>query len=250
MLHEIYAHLKLVADSHTNFLLDILCLSATCQGLWEVGRPTMYRQIQRIASSFPWNGHRIICIGSHLDNCDIPENVFVTPEEEAEFTNDGETPLYEVNFATVEGKPFNLGWMFVKLGQRWPRYHYRIRNISAICHLTFYSPPPPMVRPTVLRNLTRKEYYLAVAVRNELAERLQEVGMSEALMPRICLSSDPSVSMSYDGAFHQGAWVGDRYDIVSSAEWQDATSWTDVSDHVLKDLEDIWKSESRPGVCS
>ncbi|KAK7062345.1 hypothetical protein R3P38DRAFT_2834802 [Favolaschia claudopus] len=259
MLHEIYAHLKRLANSRTNLLIDILSLSATCQALWEVGRSTMYHHIQRLASSVSWNGHRILCIGSSLDNSDIPENVFRTPEEEARFTDDGESALYEYNFTRVTGKPFNLDRVFLKLSQHWPRYYYR--NMHAIDHLLVYSPPPPMARPTVLRNLTRKEYvretalidlkakYLPVVSTGsyDLGEELQKVGMSEVLMTRICLASDPSVSMSYDGDIHQGAWVGDRFDIVSSAEWQVTASWTDVSDQVLKDLEDIWKSEFPPG---
>ncbi|KAK7062346.1 hypothetical protein R3P38DRAFT_2834808 [Favolaschia claudopus] len=246
MLQEIYAHLDLLAETDLQSVVDILCLNATCQALWGAGRSIMYRQIERLAASYAWNGHRVLCIGDYLEDSDIPENVFTTPEEEAEFTDDGESSLYRYDFVEVKGDSFGYTPIFVELSAR---VNYQTFDMYGIRHLLTYSPPPPpMAHPTVLRNLTRKEYVRETALLELKAKYvkvkvMQQVGLGEALMTRICLSSDPSASLSYDGPIHQGAWVGDRFDIVSSAEWQETASWTDVSDQVLKDVEDIWRAE-------
>ncbi|KAJ7916003.1 hypothetical protein B0H13DRAFT_2323860 [Mycena leptocephala] len=119
-------------------------------------------------------------------------------------------------------------------------------------HLLVYTPPLPPAHPTVLRNLSRQQYVRESALLELKAKYaevknyhgkgiLQNVGFGEVLMTRICLSSDPSVSMSYDWTHPSGA--GDRFDIVPSSECLEDTTWLDVSNEVLKDLEEIWRSE-------
>jgi hypothetical protein len=93
----------------------------------------------------------------------------------------------------------------------------------------------------------RESALLELQAKYAEAKILQKVGFGEIIMTRICLSSDPSVSMSYDGAIHRGMWGGDRFDIVARSEWHDPT-WTDASDEVLKELEEIWRSQYRPAV--
>ncbi|KAF7365616.1 hypothetical protein MVEN_00435200 [Mycena venus] len=252
IIGEIYSHLYL--------LLDVLCLSVTCQVLWEIGRPYIYCLIATIAtSSDSWTGDRILCVGDYLQNKDIPENV-LTPEERVELTDDEESTLYDYPFHKVEGKEFNMNDMWFK-GRGDDRYDLMFydRGLSAARHhfLAYTPPPPPLpVDPTVLRNLSRRQYVRESAllelkakyaeVKSHRGEGiLQNVGFGEVLMTRICLSSNPSASMLYDGPIHRGAWAGDRFDIVSSSECFEDTTWSDVSEEVLKDLEEIWRSEYR-----
>jgi hypothetical protein len=240
-IQEIYSHLEL--------FVDIVCLSTTCQVLWEIGRANMYRRIESIAASYSWAGDRILCIGDYLKNKDIPEKI-LTPEEMNEFTDDGQNTFYNYPFYTVSGVEFSMGRLWSKCGvetrllkDAYPRSSFAV--LSHLCSLDYT--PPPLMHPTVLRNLSRRQYVRESALFELQAkyaetEILQEVGFGEIVITRICLSSDPSVSISYDGPIHRGVWAGDRFDIVASSEWHDPT-WTDASDEVLEELEKIWISE-------
>ncbi|KAJ6514222.1 hypothetical protein C8R47DRAFT_1281992, partial [Mycena vitilis] len=76
MAHEIFSH---IAD-----FCDLLCLSMSCQALWEIGREHLYRHIAAVVADHSWIGDRIICIGEDIQRKDIPDTMF-TPAEEAEF---------------------------------------------------------------------------------------------------------------------------------------------------------------------
>jgi hypothetical protein len=214
----------------------------------------MYRQIESIAPSYSWAGDRILCVGDYLKNEDIPEKI-LTPEEMDEFTDGGQDTLYEYPFYQVNGAGFSMRqfWRECGVQTRLIKNAYSRNDSAALNHLCSfdYTPPPP-AHPTVLRNLSRRQYVresamLELQAKYAEAKILQKVGFGEIIMTRICLSSDPSVSMSYDGAIHRGVWGGDRFDIVARSEWHDPT-WTDASDEVLKELEEIWRSEYRPAV--
>lgn len=62
-------------------------------------------------------------------------------------------------------------------------------------------------------------------------------------------SSDPSISMCYDGGIWRGVWAGDRFDITTpdvlekEDENEQQVAWKDVSDEVMKEMAAIWKSE-------
>ncbi|KAJ7196042.1 hypothetical protein GGX14DRAFT_673680 [Mycena pura] len=99
------------------------------------------------------------------------------------------------------------------------------------------------VRPRSLRDKYR-----------ETGVPMKDIVFGEVVFSRICFSTDPSVSTSYrdEGEIH---WTGDRFDIIS-AEWLkeletgvvSGAGWTDVSDEVLREVEEIWdaNSECRP----
>ncbi|KAJ6506718.1 hypothetical protein C8R45DRAFT_1208725 [Mycena sanguinolenta] len=59
---------------------DVVCLSATCQLLWEIGRHEIYARFVSSVVNYSWAGDRIICVGSYLRNADIPD-LLLTPEE-------------------------------------------------------------------------------------------------------------------------------------------------------------------------
>jgi hypothetical protein len=106
-------------------------------------------------------------------------------------------------------------------------------------HLLVYTPPAPPAHPTVLRNLSRQQYVRESALlelKTKYAEVknyhgkgiLQNVGFGGVLMTRICLSSDPSVSMSYDGPIHRGPVIDSTLSRVLNAlkirpGWMSAT---------------------------
>ncbi|KAJ7644684.1 hypothetical protein FB45DRAFT_999645 [Roridomyces roridus] len=194
--------------SHLEDIEDILYLSMTCQPMWGLGRHFDY-----------------------LKNEDIPESL-LTPEEREHFgayESLYQYPFTEVNACTRFWDPlitYNL-----------------IGAPSAFIEL---------ITPNILRNLSRKQYVPKSALwdwRVKTVPTMKEaegVCNNEIVLSRICLSSDPSISMSYEGDLHRGAWAGDRFDF-DDEEWLDeleeGNGWTDVSDEILKEVEAIWRSE-------
>ncbi|KAJ7670190.1 hypothetical protein DFH06DRAFT_1180202 [Mycena polygramma] len=242
MIHEIYSHLPR--------FVDVVCLSSTCQALWEIGRPHIYSLIVSAAAEYGWAGERILCAGDYLENADIPEGI-LTEEEMAEFTNDGDNTLYDYPFSgTRDGNGFDMWDMWMACGvpkrleKDWDGYRC-LPLLGALINKSYR--PPPLALPRVLRNFTRQAYVresalLELKARYAGTRIARSIGFGSALMTRICLSSDPSASLGWDGPIHRGAWAGDRFDIVESSEWHDET-WLDASDDVLKDVEDLFRAE-------
>ncbi|KAJ7465052.1 hypothetical protein FB451DRAFT_1138366 [Mycena latifolia] len=260
-IHEIYSHLEDLAD--------LFCLSMACQFLWEIGRREIYRHLASLAAGRSWAGDRIICVGDYLENDDIPESI-LTPEEEEEFTGEGEDEDGEVFALTLYSYPcarvpedmrFDLSSVLSKAnilerleGASWRSggSFFMMRTLHALCDTRYRAKPVARTQPGVLRNLSRCQYIRESAL-FDLKDRTQDgmpeinrVDLGDVVLSRICFSSDPSIAMSYDGGIHRGVWAGDRFDIVDG-EWlqgsDDDASWTDVSDEVMKEVEAIWWSE-------
>ncbi|KAJ7081579.1 hypothetical protein B0H15DRAFT_854182 [Mycena belliarum] len=70
-------------SSHLGDMCDLVCLSMTCQVLWEVGRHELHRRLALMAASYAWAGDRIICVGDYLENAELPENLLTLEEEVA-----------------------------------------------------------------------------------------------------------------------------------------------------------------------
>ena len=113
---------------------------------------------------------------------------------------------------------------------------------------------PPDDTGLVLRNLSRRTYVTGSAVlrfneEHESAPGLYPPGhvrLADTVMARVCWSSDDSIAMPYEGPLHRGVWAGNRFDIVDERTFemeQKGSSWTDVSDEVLKEVEAIWMAE-------
>ncbi|KAJ7776787.1 hypothetical protein DFH07DRAFT_911667 [Mycena maculata] len=240
MIHEIY--------SNAEDLADLICLGMTCQFLWEVARGHIYRRVAAVVAI----GDRIICVGDYLRNEDIPDNL-LTPEEKVEFTSpnpddDGDFTLYSYPFdhefppQLRHDSHSEVPWFLLQ---------HRRTNSPVSLRRQLSTPAPTQL--SVLRNLSRHQYVresALIAWREGAQAEIkgtENVGFGEIVFSRICLSSDPSVSMSYDGDIHRGVWAGDRFDLVSSeTEWLEGlgedSGWTDVSDEVLKEVEAIWRS--------
>ncbi|KAI0057635.1 hypothetical protein BV25DRAFT_1902584 [Artomyces pyxidatus] len=111
-----------------------------------------------------------------------------------------------------------------------------------------YSSP----HPWALFNLSKHEYVRADAVAelggykasDPLSNRGEEIGLGAVLLGRVCWSSDPSISMWYDGGLHRGVWAGDRFKISPLVfKPGEEAQWKDVSEEAVAELEAIWKAE-------
>ncbi|KAJ6514217.1 hypothetical protein C8R47DRAFT_567748 [Mycena vitilis] len=229
MIHQVF--------SYTENLCNALCLGLSCQRLWEIGREHIYRQIASIVGRHSWVGDRIICVGDYLENEDIPETL-LTPPERAEFLPPNRT-LYDYRFREIEPN-FDQRRLMSMCGIS-NRFCFRTRQDFRDAELVmeiFLGPEFeewPALNP-VLRNLSRRQYVRESEL-VDLTARFPKVGLDEVLLSRICLSSDNSTSMLYDGPLQHGVWAGDRFDIVDEdwvEELGDDESWTDVSEEVLK----------------
>lgn len=228
--------------SHVEKLPDLLCFSMTCQALWEIGRKHIYRHVAALAANCSWAGDRIMCIGDYLDNKDIPETLF-TPAEREEFSLDS---LYEYPFQIAkQNLDLDLLWINSEISKRFGGFRLadRSRDLGVIRHLCndgHDMQPPIKSGNRILRNISRFQYVRESALL-ELTARYPGVGFGEVILSRICLSSDPSTNMASEG-LSQGVWAGDRFDFVAT-EWLqelgDDAHWTDVSEEVVEEMEEI-----------
>ncbi|KAJ7152071.1 hypothetical protein C8R46DRAFT_962375 [Mycena filopes] len=260
-IDEIYSHLPL--------LVDVLCLSASCQVMWAVGRRNIYCRIAAEAARDSWAGDRIICVGDYLNKDDIPDSIW-SPDEREELLKYSDMPGTEAAASepadkTLFAYPFaNASWGF-NLRHFWfesdimariRRPYLDVKVLGQLCRVFDSLPARSLAAPSqtklkVLRNLSRHEYVresalLALKAKYADVDIMDNIGFGEVLVTRICLSSVRSLAMRYDGDLHRGVWAGDRFDVVSEDESLDSdVAWCDVSDEVLAEVEAIWRSEYR-----
>ncbi|KAI5828576.1 hypothetical protein K523DRAFT_363941 [Schizophyllum commune Tattone D] len=135
---------------------------------------------------------------------------------------------------------------------------FRAEYLTSSTALPRLFPDRPRVPPDdtglVLRNLSRHAYVTGSAVLRFNEEHESSPGLfppgrvrlADAVMARVCWSSDDSIAMPYEGPLHRGVWAGNRFDIVDEGTFEmerKGSSWTDVSDEVLKEVEAIWMAE-------
>ncbi|KAF7375697.1 hypothetical protein MSAN_00459100 [Mycena sanguinolenta] len=235
---------ELMRNIHSELdnIRDVFCLSITCQILWDFGRWEIYRRLALLIPARSWAGDRIICVGDHPQNSDIPEHI-LTPAEKDEFARAHYTlssypfPRISRSDATFDMHAFlmqsNLPFLFSRDLRSLVDLEYRI------------APPVDLESEAVLRNLSRHLYVRESALTRWQA-RTAMAGLGEVVLSQICFSSDPAVGMPWTTGIHQGVWAGDRFDIVSSG-WletlEDAgeSVWTDVSGEVVQKVAAIWR---------
>ncbi|KAJ6488947.1 hypothetical protein C8R45DRAFT_1143231, partial [Mycena sanguinolenta] len=253
---------ELIQEIHYDLedIRDIICLSVTCQPLWEVGRREIYRRLTLLiqATCNWWAGDRIICVGEYLQNNDIPDHI-LTSEEKEEFTRLEPVPdedddefeyserhytLYSYRFRKLRygHAEFSMGEFLIRLKLPYDVYD----SLLSMVNFPYTTSQPTKSAMTILRNLSRHQYVRQSALARSKAR--SKAGFGEIVLSRICWSSDPSASMGYKGDIHRGVWAGDRFDIVSS-EWLEGLDngdglWTDVSEEVLAEISLIWASQS------
>ncbi|KAJ6514215.1 hypothetical protein C8R47DRAFT_1206591 [Mycena vitilis] len=241
--------------------------------LWEIGREHLYRPIAALVAEHSWVGDRIICIGEFLESQDVPDTI-VMPAERAEFFQYPTLDDFLRNCGTREMRetpptaPSQIAELLQDRDNERGLWYYSFRRnrgrqtmfdqkaLSMSCYERFKSDrrdqkfvtdlfenhefaplPPAVVR--VLRNLSHRQYIRESALADLTAE-YPKIGLGEVLLSRICLSSEDDVrNLTYDGGIHRGVWAGDRFDIVA-AEWLeelgDDSSWTDISEEVVKEM--------------
>lgn len=216
---------------------DAICLGLTCKRLLALGLDHNHGLI--VTFSAQWAGHRLICLGDYAQDDDLPPGV-LSPEDEL-CLYEAETSLREFSEESLpkldEGRRSALragNWEFLT-GLSWvERAQY-----DAIVRIANFRGCDSELRESLLCNLTKREY-----VRQEAAEAHGQAGLGEFLLARICWSSDPSASMSYEGEIHRGVWAGDEFEVTTFDRLRGGSEgWKDVSDEMSREMEDMWESE-------
>lgn len=203
-----------------------------------------------------WAGKHLMCVGDYMDVEDFPpwfseeDKKLICRNIEDEFIPAYDTmrerarPV-ELYSALVEEMRVHLQHM------KEPRIkdeEVREYVLNIICPpiKTFY----PENEPWVLRDLTAKEFVRAEAIalkpEHVHGPDIDFRGFGEAVVSRICWSSDPSVSMRTSISIYRGIWAGHRFDITTLANHEAHTKqekWKDVSKKIGKELDEIWSSE-------
>jgi hypothetical protein len=100
----------------------------------------------------------------------------------------------------------------------------------------------------ILRNLSKRVFVRSDTLSEIIVGTKEHGDLGRVLVAHICWSTDPSISMTYDGGIHRGEWAGDRFDIVLpqnfdlDAESTDGPVWKDVTATVASTMKDIWDS--------
>ncbi|KAJ7670597.1 hypothetical protein DFH06DRAFT_1369584 [Mycena polygramma] len=245
MAHEIFSH---IAD-----FCDLLCLSMSCQVLWEIGREHLYRHVAAVVADHSWVGDRIICIGEDIQDEDIPDNMF-TPAEEVEF----------FRYATLEDYRRQDGGEAIPKDSTQSEIAELLRTIEH--RLWYYSfqhnndqqtmfDQKTLLMPCYSRfesdrrdlKVVRDLFKTTKSALTDLTAKYPKIGLGEVVLSRICLSNEGDVrGLTYDGGIHRGVWAGDRFDIVA-AEWLeefgDDPSWADVSEEVVREMGSICEAD-------
>ncbi|EIW75258.1 hypothetical protein CONPUDRAFT_169643 [Coniophora puteana RWD-64-598 SS2] len=227
-------------------LEDFACFAATCHICWDLCASTLEVSIKHMVS---WAGSRIIRLGDYMQNDDLPAGI-LTEAQRAEL--DAAVPD-----ESSQGRPVSL--------YEFAGDHYR----SAVMSPDFFDITYAYIRPlekrgiegaplaairkmctpveaTVLRNLSKKLYVRADTI-DELNKEVQPrcggnepFSLGEALVGRICWSSDPSCAMpEHCEDITRGPWAGDAFDITSMEIFQkeaDLSRWVDAKDEVCEAL--------------
>ncbi|KAF8515611.1 hypothetical protein BU17DRAFT_51554 [Hysterangium stoloniferum] len=215
---------------------DAVSLAITCWVMWDAIKKILPAAMETVL--FPLVAHHsIICVGNYVLNDDYPRGM-LTEEELAEVSK--AERLYswirEFDDWDEDNGIFPPAAMV-------PGSH-DLRIFQEIVDKKF-----PLVR--VVRNMSKKEYICESGITAEAG--LEEMGVTQAILSRICWSHGPSSSMAYQGDIHRGTWAGDRIDImcedrhdaVLMAESKDPSKapWKDVTEACVQMLLDIRSAE-------
>ncbi|KAF8512215.1 hypothetical protein BU17DRAFT_96469 [Hysterangium stoloniferum] len=155
---------------------NTVSLAITCWVMWDALKKILPAAMETVL--FPLVAHhRIICVGNYVLNDDYPRGML---------TEEGLAEVSKAEPAMVPGS------------HDWRIFHEIVDKKS------------PLVR--VVRNMSKKEYIREKGITTEAS--LEEMGVTQAILSRICWSHDPSSSMAYQGDIHRGTWAGDRIHIM------------------------------------
>ncbi|KZO92457.1 hypothetical protein CALVIDRAFT_504274, partial [Calocera viscosa TUFC12733] len=243
-----------IIGKHLDCVEDRISLAATCHLLWAAIAPILAPWFEHAT----WAGCRIMCLGDYMR--DLPCDALLSDMEHAELH--GQSPDGEPQPATLFGYACHH---YGRAIDNWEEL------LVTVCRLDLQGAPDTALRqvlfksvyplrsgqPLVLRNLSKKLYVRsgAVDVLNEqLFSQDTEVGieknrvgycLGDALVCRICWSSDPSCSMwEVPEDLTRGPWAGDRFDVITQDEFgekEDYDQWADASQEVCEVLRQCWR---------
>jgi hypothetical protein len=232
---------------------DCFSLGLTSERCWIIGQSVMKKIFLRF--QLAWAGDRIICTGDYLEHGNLPKGLLSTKEENeyAKYATECgsleeycHTPVRSYPCVPKERMAYFIDRPCDQLS-----FYDRQRICSAI--------DIAYEEPEILRNISKRQYVR----RADLLEMSKTcpkdwefdlVDLGHVVISRICWSSDPSITICYDGDIHRGVWAGDRFDITSVAALEEKDEngqqvlWTDVTKEVLEEMRGIWSSEYGEGV--
>ncbi|KAL7813706.1 hypothetical protein V8C26DRAFT_153836 [Trichoderma gracile] len=245
---------------HLDDLQDVVSLGLANQHFSKLAPEHVHN---RIAGEYGrWANEKLVCVGDDIEPGDFPPGLFSRAQlrvinkhfgfEEPEsgpmmltlqhlanssLTRVCPTENYKVQLIREQfsASPGVTNAMLARLGlpldiKGWDKYF-------------------PRGEPWILRNLTTKELVRAeaIATSQECVQGpvLDFMGFGEAIITRICWSSSGN---GIRGApkISRGVWAGHRFDITTLARHQEETGdgreWTDATDEVAKEVDNIWRS--------
>lgn len=220
----------------------------------------------------PWAGQNIVCVGEYVEPNDYPPGLFSKAELEAlgeekfEIYNEGKEEYEVRSLRTLDDftlpdvsrspKVCDLGDKIRNL--RGYFSHLREPEKAALNYILEELPDwlrqcrawPKTDQSWILRNLTTREFVRAEAIALKPkfihGPNIDVLGFGEALLSRICWSSDGSCSMMDTTNICRGVWAGHCFDITTLASHQEKTAngeeWTDASEEVAQEMAKIYES--------
>ncbi|EIW75259.1 hypothetical protein CONPUDRAFT_169644 [Coniophora puteana RWD-64-598 SS2] len=237
--NEILLHIADVVRSST----DLVCFAATCHRFWYLCSPAIETAMKTVS----WAGCRIIGLGDYMQNDDLPAGMLTDAEQAAlgglKPDEDGERPsLYNHARENYPDAIVSSSFSRVRNAYLRPLEKRGIKGAPMAAIERMCTP----VEPTVLRNLSKKLYVSAAAIdalNKEISQKFDgewAYTLGDALVGRICWSSDPSCSMPENcDDITRGPWAGDAFDMTSMEIFQkeaDFSQWVDAKDEVCEAL--------------
>lgn len=245
---------------------DAICLGLAAERLWKVGETIIIGLISKNIA--PWSGSRLICIGEYVGVNDLPPSI----AHDQTLLERIKSPWTDWN---ANPSLWDLCEQFANISRchldssLWQRLrHPRVSRLrrpfdgpscakhellawarsSSQIQLRF----DPETDDLVLRNLSKMLYIRQAGI--------APTPLINALITRICWSSDPSVAMRYEKEdLPRGPWAGDAFDVrllstheaevkkgkanLTTAREGEERTWTDVTKEVADHLAVIWECE-------
>lgn len=243
---------------------DLLAFIMVNRTLYTIG--IKYFQAVLCEYGVPSAGHRLVCLGDHCSDDDLPPGFL--PEDLAKASAWRESgDLQDCTFHQYALKEFRdagvfsyrsmtwfQGWCedFPSGESSWPPSRNEHRALNDILERRY-----PSDLDWVLCNLTKRVYVTTDAISEFTGERpygpffYQRIGFGEVLLCQICWSSDPESHLAYDGPIHRGKWAANRFLITTMDQLEvlepvtggEDGEWEDVSDVVVGEMATIFRSD-------
>ncbi|TRM65176.1 hypothetical protein BD626DRAFT_628414 [Schizophyllum amplum] len=238
--------------------VDMLCFAFTSRKCYRAGERHIFAFIKKWADMSA--GHRVIIVGEHCIQGDLPEGLELSEREKVELSSkfsdiyhdpadqiDPDQPLTlsrvaDYGFKTLPRDERDRGLYSVLSMPVWRRFpslersffRGELRLVDNMMRNIF---PDTSARPTddsilVLRNLSRRLYIPGTAVVrfnqehgpgrfDTKRDQVRKICLGDAVLARICWCYDGSGAMNYNGLdMHRGVWAGDRFDIVYARDFE------------------------------